>query len=79
MRTLSSTNSAVSDTETRRAFFYDEHRHGMARITCFGGNEIQIGVYAIGNKHLGAIEHPVIAIALGRGANARHVGACAGL
>ena len=63
----------AAHTETRCAFFNNEHRHGVACIARFGGNEIQIGMHAVGDEHLGAIEHPVIAIAFGRGANARHV------
>ena len=61
------------------AFFDDEHRHVMPRRASFGSDEIQVSMHAVGDEHLGAVEHPVASIALRGCAHARHVRTCAGL
>jgi hypothetical protein len=65
--------------EARRAFLDDEHRHVALAGARLGGHEIQVGVHPVGDEHLGAVEHPLVAFAPRRGADARHVGAGARL
>ena len=71
--------SARPTREAGRALLHDEHRHVALAAAGLGGDEVQVGVHAVGDEHLGAVEHPVVALTLRRGADARHVGAGARL
>ena len=66
--------------ETRRALFDDEHRDVAitARRTGLGGDEINVAIYAIGDEHLGAVQHPLIALAMRRAAHASEIRAGVG-
>ena len=68
----------AADTEAGRAFLHEEHRNLLrgARVgRGFGGDEIEVGVHAVGDEHLRAVEHVGVALAPRRGADRLHVGA----
>ena len=70
MRQSSNTSSAVSDeqpaglveraadAEARRALLDDEHRDRVPRLAGARGDEVQVGVHAVGDEQLAAVEHP---------------------
>ena len=74
MRQSSNTSSAVSDEsqpllssarptrEAGRALLDDEHRHRVRARAGLGGDEVQVGVHAVGDEELGAVQHPLAAV-----------------
>ncbi len=68
--------------EAGGAFLDEEHGDRLAggalRIG-LGGDAVEVGVDAVGDEHLGAVEDEIVAVAAGGGADALHVGAGVGL
>ena len=68
--------------EARRLVGLDHHQRdalGAARRVGLGDDDDQIGVLAVGDEGLRAVEHVVVAALLGRACDALQVGAGAGL
>ena len=69
----------AADCEARRAFFNNEDRHVTPARTSLGRHKVQIGMHAVGDEHLGAVDHPFVAFTPRVGADAGHVRAGARL
>ena len=68
----------AADLEARRALLNEEHGHRAARRTCpvgLGGDAVEIAVDAVGDEHLGAVDHVAVAVAPRESADAFHIGA----
>ena len=63
----------AADREAGRSFFNNEDRHVSPARTGLGGHKVQIGMHAIGDEHLGAVDHPFVAFTPRVGADAGHV------
>ena len=66
----------------RNLLLHHEHRdrlRGTRVGRAFGGDEIDVGVDAVGDEHLAAVEDVVVALEARRGADRRDVGAGIGL
>ena len=66
--------------EAGRALFHDEGRDALAaeRFVGHGEDDIGIGIVAVGDEHLGAVQHVFIAVKNGLGLLARSIRAGAG-
>ena len=66
----------AADTEARRSLLDEEHGDRLAtagQVAGLRGDAIEIGMNAVGDKHLGAVQH-IAGIGLARGgADAFHV------
>ena len=72
----------AANAKTRRAFFDDEHGDAAGTLRSrigFRRHKVQIGLHAIGDEHLGAVQYPIGAVDSGASADAGDVGSRIGL